>query len=424
MCRVCYGRSLASGHLVEMGEAVGIVAAQSIGEPGTQLTMRTFHTGGVAGIDITSGLPRVEEVFEARVPKTQAIMAEIDGTVHVIRDGETRRILLTDTEFYSDLYELAEGTELLVKHDQEVEAGTVLMQKPEGAAPKRRKKKTEEETEVAESREVVARVGGRVVFEGKRRTPTGISIVYEATEEREYAVPGNARIRVQDGDQVQAGQQLTEGQMNPQDILRILGPEAVQMYLVLEVQKVYHTQGVTINDKHIETIVRQMLRKVQVDMPGDTDLLPGELVDRFTYEEENSRVLAEGGEPATAVPVLLGVTKASLSTSSFLAAASFQETTRVLTEAAISGQVDRLLGLKENVIIGKLIPARAEIDLPPPPVKEIPRPEGLALEDGDEELSQEEMAELMSTEGDLEDEEAIPALPSAPTAYIAEPDLD
>jgi DNA-directed RNA polymerase subunit beta' len=209
--------------------------------------------------------------------------------------------------------------------------------------------------------------------------------------------------------------------MNPQDILRIMGPEAVQLYLVEEVQKVYHTQGVTINDKHIEVVVRQMLRKVQVDMPGDTNLLPGELVDRFTYEEENSRVLAEGGEPATAVPVLLGVTKASLSTSSFLAAASFQETTRVLTEAAISGQVDRLLGLKENVIIGKLIPARAEIDLPPPPVKEIPLPETMELEEGDEIFSDEEMADLMAAEGEPV---TAPSGPSAPTAYIAEPDLD
>ena len=358
------------------------------------------------------------------MPKTQAIMAELDGTVHVIRDGEIRKISLSDTEFYSDRYDLPEGVELLVKHDQEVEAGVVLARKKEEAAPKR-KKKDKGETALAESRDIVARVGGRVVFEGKRRTPTGISIVYEATEEREYTVPGNARIRVQDGDQVHAGQQMTEGQLNPQDILRILGPEAVQLYLVEEVQKVYHTQGVTINDKHIETIVRQMLRKVQVDMPGDTKLLPGELVDRFTYEAENSRVLAEGGEPATAVPVLLGVTKASLSTSSFLAAASFQETTRVLTEAAISGQVDHLLGLKENVIIGKLIPARAEIDLPPPPVKEIPRPEGLVLENGDAALSEEDMAELMSAEGEpVAVAIAAPAPPAVPTAYIAEPDGD
>jgi DNA-directed RNA polymerase subunit beta' len=191
---------------------------------------------------------------------------------------------------------------------------------------------------------------------------------------------------VQDGDYVHAGQPLTEGPLNPQDILRIQGPEAVQIYLVEEVQKVYRSQGVTINDKHIETIVRQMLRRVRADLPGDTDMLPGELVDRFKFENENAAVLAEGGEPATAQPVLLGVTKASLNTESFLAAASFQETTRVLTEAAISGQVDRLLGLKENVIIGKLIPARAEIDLPPlpqPVIEEIALPSDLDLDEED-----------------------------------------
>ena len=226
-------------------------------------------------------------------------------------------------------------------------------------------------------------------------------------------------MRVQDGAQVTAGQQLTEGQLNPQDILRILGPEVVQMYLVEEVQKVYHSQGVTINDKHIEVVVRQMLRKVQVDSPGDTEMLPSELVDRHTYEDANSRILAEGGEPATAVPVLLGVTKASLSTSSFLAAASFQETTRVLTEAAISGAVDHLLGLKENVIIGKLIPARAKIDLPPLPVEEVLLPDELALEEGAEagaEMSDKDVTGLMGAEPEA------PAEPAIPTSYIAEPD--
>ncbi|MEX2159044.1 MAG: DNA-directed RNA polymerase subunit beta' [Dehalococcoidia bacterium] len=418
-CRACYGRSLATGHLAEIGEAVGIIAAQSIGEPGTQLTMRTFHTGGVAGIDITSGLPRVEELFEARVPKSQAVMSEIDGSVEITRDGDARRITVTSTEFYSDAYDLPEGAELLVKHDQMVEAGHPLARTTapeEDEKPKKRTKKAEKA--LAEATEVAARIGGRVVFEGRKKKPSRISIVYEGTEQREYGVPGNARIRVQNSDQVHAGQQLTEGQLNPQDILRIMGPEAVQIYLVEEVQKVYHSQGVTINDKHIETIVRQMLRKVQVDMPGDTEMLPGELVDRFEYEDENSRVLAEGGEPATAVPVLLGVTKASLSTKSFLAAASFQETTRVLTEAAISGQVDHLLGLKENVIIGKLIPARAHVDLPPPPVQEIARPELLILSDGDEhmeeKLTEEDVSELMGAEPEKP--------PDVPTSYVAEPD--
>jgi len=241
---------------------------------------------------------------------------------------------------------------------------------------------------------------------------------------------------------VHAGQQLTEGSLNPQDILRIMGPEAVQLYLVGEVQKVYRSQGVTINDKHIEVIVRQMLRKVRVDAPGDTGMLPNDIVDRFEYDEINARVLAEGGEPATAVPVLLGVTKASLSTSSFLAAASFQETTRVLTEAAISGQTDRLLGLKENVIIGKLIPARSEIELPPPPVREIPLPDVLELEEAedlfgdDEELAGligslpladrdegEEEGEGPSPE-DLLDEDLLEVEDEQkfPSAYVAEPD--
>jgi len=375
ICQMCYGRSPARGRLVQMGEAVGIVAAQSIGEPGTQLTMRTFHTGGVAGIDITSGLPRVEELFEARVPKGQAIICEIDGTVEILREGDTRRIRVTNTEFYADQYEVPEDATLLVETGEDVQPGAVLARVEPAEPPA---EGAEAAVVRAQPREVVARVGGRVVVDSPRR----LSIVYEEREEREYPVPAGARIRVENGDAVTAGTQLTEGSLNPQDILRILGPEAVQLYLVEEVQKVYRSQGVTINDKHIEVIVRQMLRKVRVDSPGDTDMLPSELVDRFQYEETNAKVLAEGGEPATAVPVLLGVTKASLSTSSFLAAASFQETTRVLTEAAISGQTDHLLGLKENVIIGKLIPARAEISLPPP-ARPIPLMAGMGLGEGE-----------------------------------------
>ena len=213
-----------------------------------------------------------------------------------------------------------------------------------------------------------------------------LSITFEERDEREYAVPATARLRVRKGDQIHAGQALTDGPLNPQDILRIQGPAAAQMYLVEEVQKVYRAQGVTINDKHIEVIVRQMLRRVIVDSPGDSELLPGELVDRFRFEGVNAKALAEGGEPATAQPVLLGVTKASLNTDSFLAAASFQETARVLTEAAIKGSVDHLLGLKENVIIGKLIPARASIvvQLPPQPILLRLPPE---LRDGDREAS-------------------------------------
>jgi DNA-directed RNA polymerase subunit beta' len=352
LCRLCYGRSLARGLLVKPGEAVGIIAAQSIGEPGTQLTMRTFHTGGVAGSDITSGLPRVEELFEARIPKGQAIISEIDGVVEVLRDGETRRIRITATDLYRDDYTVASDLELLVQPEDWVEQGTPLA--------RQRQAEPVEGAELVPAQEVVARMAGRVLAD----RPGQLSIIYEEKDEREYVIPAAARLLVDNGTFIHAGDRITDGSKNPQDVLLIQGREAVQLYLVEEVQKVYRSQGVNINDKHIEVIVRQMLRKVRIDTPGDTEMLPAELVDRFVYEERNFRVLAEGGEPATAHTVLLGVTKASLSTDSFLAAASFQETTRVLTEAAITGQTDHLQGLKENVIIGKLIPARAELDLP------------------------------------------------------------
>lgn len=275
VCKKCYGRNLATGRLVEIGEAVGIIAAQSIGEPGTQLTMRTFHTGGVAGDDITQGLPRVEELFEARKPKGQAIISENSGIV-TIREVKGRR---------------------------EVE------------------------------------------------------VMDENGQHEMYTIPYGSRLKVKDGQAITPGDELTEGSINPHDTLKIKGPTGVQVYLLREVQRVYRLQGVDINDKHIEVMVRQMLRKVKVEEAGDASLLPGGLVDLFEFNEENEKVLREGGEPAVARPVLLGITKASLATDSFLSAASFQETTRVLTEAAIKGKVDPLIGLKENVIIGKLIPA-------------------------------------------------------------------
>jgi DNA-directed RNA polymerase subunit beta' len=385
ICARCYGRDLSRGKFVTHGEAVGIIAAQSIGEPGTQLTMRTFHTGGVAGLDITSGLPRVEELFEARVPKGSAIIAEIDGTAELIREGDRRTLRITSIEMYRDDYQVPKGMKLLVKDGQEVEAGTRLAQVPEKktkavavpAAKARKKTAKEEKADQAliDANEIVARTSGQVSVSKER-----LSIMFEERESRDYAIPASSRLRVHEGDYIHAGEPLTEGPRNPQDILRIQGPEAVQQYLVDEVQKVYRSQGVTINDKHIEVIVRQMLRRVRVDSSGDSKLLPGELVDRFRFETETAGVLAAGGEPATAAPVLLGVTKASLNTESFLAAASFQETTRVLTEAAISGQVDHLLGLKENVIIGKLIPARAEVEVEPLPVRisEMALPPGFA----------------------------------------------
>jgi len=340
VCRLCYGRNLAAGRLVDIGDAVGIIAAQSIGEPGTQLTMRTFHTGGIAGAqeDITQGLPRVEELFESRVPKEKAIVSEIVGIVSVQHEESgARKVRVTDVQVVVDDYPLpkgSKGSELLVKNGDDVTAGQAIARLSDGA-------------------EVTARENGTAVVNANNR----LSVRSEEREEREYAIPAALNIEVKDGEQVHAGQPLTNGLIDPQDVLRIQGREAVHLYLVKEVQKVYRSTGVYINDKHIEIIVRQMLRRVRIDDPGDTDMLPNDLVDRFQYEETNARVLAEGGEPATAATVLLGVTKASLNTESFLAAASFQETTRVLTEAAITGATDHLRGLKENVIIGKLIPA-------------------------------------------------------------------
>jgi len=346
-CRWCYGRDLARGDLIAPDTAVGIVAAQSIGEPGTQLTLRTFHTGGVVGLDITSGLPRVEELFEARPPKNQAIISEVDGVAEVLVKEGGEVIRVTSSEIFRDEYSLPPGFKVAVVNGQWVDIGAVLSQAPEVEAI------PESVALTAETQPLLARVAGVVTIEDEQ-----LFITYEEKEEREYAIPAAARICIQSGDQIEAGQQLTEGSINPQDILRILGREAVQQYLVDEVQKVYRSQGVNINNKHIEVIVHQMLTKVRIDSSGDTELVPGELRDRFHYEDINANILAEGGEPATAHTVLMSITRASLSTDSWLADASFQETTRVLTEAAICGKIDKLTGLKENVIIGKLIPAR------------------------------------------------------------------
>ncbi len=347
ICRKCYGRDLAANSLVRIGAAAGIVAAQSIGEPGTQLTMRTFHTGGIAGAqgDITQGLPRVEELFEARVPKDKAEIAEIDGVVEVVKDENTnaRTIRVVSTNVFFDEYALPADSQVLVKDHDRVQKDQIIALMPaEGGN---------------EPTPVMARTEGDVVI-----NPDGpLSIRFEERDERSYAIPAARNIVVENGQKIQAGTPITSGQRDPQDVLRVQGREAVQTYLVKEVQRVYRNTGVYISDKHIEVIIRQMLRRVKVDDPGDTEMLPNDLVDRFVYADTNSRVLAEGGEPATAQTVLLGVTKASLNTDSFLAAASFQETTRVLTEAAIEAQTDHLVGLKENVIIGKLIPAGSGI---------------------------------------------------------------
>jgi DNA-directed RNA polymerase subunit beta' len=355
-CQRCYGRDLARGHLVDPNTAVGIIAAQSIGEPGTQLTLRTFHTGGVVGLDITSGLPRVEELFEARPPKGQAIISEIDGVAEVVQDEEGKVIKVTSSEVYHDEYPLPPKWQVKVKDGQWVDIGAELASPPKAKASSKKSKAL-----ATEAKPILARVAGEVTIKDDQ-----LVIKYLEEQQQEYAVPASAHIRVQDGERIKAGQQLTEGSINPQDILHILGKEAAQQYLVDEVQKVYRSQGVNINDKHIEVIVHRMLSKVRIDSSGDTELVPGELIDIFRYEDINAKVLAEGGEPATAHSVLMGITRASLNTESWLAAASFQETTRVLTEAAVKGEIDRLVGLKENVIIGKLIPASSPVSEEPP----------------------------------------------------------
>ena len=275
VCQACYGRALASGKPAMIGDAVGIIAAQSIGEPGTQLTMRTFHTGGVAGADITHGLPRIVELFEARKPKGLAKIAEVGGVVAIEDTDKSRTVVITD----------------------------------------------------------------------------------DAGEEHRHTFPRRTRLHVTEGEKIEAGTQLNEGSLYPHELLELRGRTATEVYLVKEVQEVYKSQGVDINDKHIELICRQMLKKIRVEQKGDTDLLPGQFVDRHEFKRINDKVIAAGGEPALHAEIILGITKASLATDSFLSAASFQETTKVLTDAALEGKIDRLAGLKENVIIGKLIPA-------------------------------------------------------------------
>jgi DNA-directed RNA polymerase subunit beta' len=328
--------------MVQMGEAVGIIAAQSIGEPGTQLTLRTFHTGGVAGADdITQGLPRIEELFEARNPKGEAVISEIDGTVDIFWDNEIRMLKVSRTDLKRREVEVHTGFELLVAEADRVQEDTVIARRTRPSG---------------EVNEIMAGMEGEAFPEQQANGSTTVVIRREDTVTWETEIPATARLRVDKGDQVVAGDQLTEGAKNPKEILRIQGREAAQLYLLGEVQKVYRSQGVNIHDKHIEVILRQLLRRVAITGTGDTDFLPGELVDRFRFEDINSVAVGKGGKPARATPMVLGLTKAALNTESFLAAASFQETTRVLTEAAIRGQTDDLRGLKENVIIGKLIP--------------------------------------------------------------------
>ncbi|MDP9362941.1 MAG: DNA-directed RNA polymerase subunit beta' [Chloroflexota bacterium] len=380
VCRLCYGRNLASGRLVEDGEAVGIIAAQSIGEPGTQLTMRTFHTGGVARADITTGLPRVEELFEAREPKGAALLADREGVVSIEQTDTGRLLVITATEQDSRPYRLDAGWEpAQVPGTVVVKDRTTLATGPD-------------------DQKLVADMDGTFFLDGRT-----IYVRNEREDRVEHSVPVAYQIFVEDGDQVVPGQQLTDGAKSPQQILLTQGRDEVQRYVIDEVQKVYRSQGVNTNDKHIEVICRQMLRKVSIVYPGDTDFLPDERIDRFEFNQINEEILAQGGEPATAMPVLLGITKASLETDSFLSAASFQETTRVLTEAAINGKVDSLRGLKENVIIGKLIPAGSGFGVVPGvPMSALEEATLAAMAAGDgqaepvEAATEEDLAELMA----------------------------
>jgi DNA-directed RNA polymerase subunit beta' len=343
VCAKCYGMDLGRGDMVKIGSAVGIVAAQSIGEPGTQLTLRTFHTGGVAaGGDITTGLPRVEELFEARrMPKGEAVMSDIAGVVRVAqsdRYSDLRIVTVEHSEMVSDAYEIPANWTVDAQEETEVEVGAALAH--------------------LEAATIAAQHNGRVRIEpGSQGNQAKVVVSYEARQSAEYEIPSNARLLVRDGDHVTPGQPITEGSLNPHRILKIQGRKATQMYLLSEVQKVYRSQGQNINDKHFEVIIRKMMSKVQVTRPGDTTYLPGDLVDLLELKTGNERLLAEGKRPARFAEVLLGITKASLSTDSFLSASSFQHTIKVLAGAAIASTEDPLFGLKENVIIGKLIPA-------------------------------------------------------------------
>ncbi len=370
ICAKCYGANMATGEAVQVGESVGIIAAQSIGEPGTQLTMRTFHSGGVAGGDITQGLPRVEELFEARKPKGLAIITEIKGTAVINDTKKKREVIVTDPETGdSKTYLIPYGSRIKITDGQ-----------------------------------VITEIKGTAVINDTKKKREVIVTDPETGDSKTYLIPYGSRIKITDGQVLEAGDELTEGSVNPHDILRIKGVRAVQDYMIREVQRVYRLQGVEINDKHIEVIVRQMLKKIRIEDNGDTEFLPGTLVDVLDYEDANELMEKEGKEPAEGKQVMLGITKASLATNSFLSAASFQETTKVLTEAAIKGKVDPLIGLKENVIIGKLIPAGtgmkrySEVQLD----TVMPEPKQETAEEAPE------TKEKISDE--IEDEEEIPVL--------------
>jgi DNA-directed RNA polymerase subunit beta' len=350
ICRECYGYDLAYNQPVKLGTAVGIIAAQSIGEPGTQLTMRTFHTGGVAGADITMGLPRMEELYEARTPKRKALVAEVAGRVKVV-SGERRVIELANGErvldtnsggkmirvehqaVQEDVFAMEKGTEVKVKDGASVIAGTLLMVRKGGE-------------------EVIAPHAGTA-----HTTKTNVKVIWEGAAEMEHQVPVGYQVTVKDGDEVQAGDAMTEGHMDLGQLFRLKGRDAVMRYMLKETLYIYASQGIKLNSKHVEIIIRQMFSRIYVKEASGTDLLPGEVVEKFRFNEENARMETEKSPAAEGEELFMGITKVSLSTESFLSAASFQETSKVLINAAITGKIDKLDGLKENVIIGRLIPA-------------------------------------------------------------------
>jgi len=333
VCQRCYGRDMARGIIVQMGEPVGIVAAQAIGEPGTQLTMRTFHAGGVAGgLDITQGLPRVEELFEARTPKGEAPIAEIDGIVSITEENNVRHIVITALDFEQESHPIEAGMEVLVENKSQVKAKDAILK--------------------VGRRKIAAGIDGMI-----KLTKDKVLIVADSKQSLEYTVPRNTRLHIEDGQLVARGQLMIEGSINLKQLLEVSGVETTQRYLVEEVQKIYRSQGVGTNDKHIEIIVRRMLARVKITESGDSEFLPGDLINRFKFDYVKDKLVSQGKVPPEARAVILGITKAALNSGSFLSAASFQETIRVLTKAAVYGLEDRLVGLKENLIIGKLIPA-------------------------------------------------------------------
>ncbi|MCD6345192.1 MAG: DNA-directed RNA polymerase subunit beta' [Anaerolineae bacterium] len=377
-CALCYGRDLGRGGLVHIGTTVGIIAAQSIGEPGTQLTLRTFHTGGTAssGGDITSGLPRVEELLEARkTPKGEAEISDIGGIVHITREGDVAKIRVVDSQMKQNVHEIPAGWEVLVEDGDEVALDALLA----------RSVPSETEEEAAAVQELRATTKGRIRLgdtEGEAASGKQVlTLSYEMTEEREYVMLPSARLLVAEGQKIEPGMQFCEGVSNPRRILQVQGREAVQRYLLSEVQKVYRSQGVNISDKHFEIIIKKMLGKIIVTNTGASNFLPGDMVDRERFEKTNREIVNQGNQPARGLQVLLGITKAALTTDSFLSAASFQHTIKVLSNAAVGGSEDPLYGLKENVIIGKLIPAgtgyRGDVEGSDGPIEEY---EGVPIE--------------------------------------------